>query len=159
MKVEDVFDFLNLPLHLDPKASDDTVGIVEYLASEIVRSYTFADLDIKSPSKNHICETTTLGSRSSFGKRKLHKRLNTSDLRVWDVKSEVYMGKSLQDFSAWRMRPNLGFRGELWGGWVPIRPLCVKLETLEANAVHQTTDGKQATTMKSELERKIMSFN
>jgi len=66
------------------------------------------------------------------------------------------MGKSPQGSSAWHMRPNLGFRGELWGGWVPIRPLCVKLETLEANAVHQTNDGKQTTTMKSELGRRIV---
>ncbi|KAI3609461.1 von willebrand factor [Moniliophthora roreri] len=62
---------LNLPLHLDLHANDDTVDIVGFLAFEMVRSLTLAGLDIKrSLEESFMREEYTspiLGKRKANG--------------------------------------------------------------------------------------------
>ncbi|KAK2465972.1 hypothetical protein APHAL10511_001613 [Amanita phalloides] len=61
-------EFLNLPAHLDLRASDDTVDIVGFLAFEMVRSLTLAGLAVKkSLEESYVREEYT---SPSVGKRK-----------------------------------------------------------------------------------------
>ncbi|KAF9035063.1 TFIID-domain-containing protein [Hymenopellis radicata] len=63
-------EFLNLPLHLDLKANDDTVDIVGFLAFEMVRSLTLAGLAVKKS----LEEAYLLDEYTSpvMGKRKIN---------------------------------------------------------------------------------------
>ncbi|KAM6496157.1 Transcription initiation factor IID, 18kD subunit domain containing protein [Amanita muscaria] len=61
-------EFLNLPPHLDLRASDDTIDIVGFLAFEMVRSLTLAGLAVKkSLEEAYVREEYT---SPSLGKRK-----------------------------------------------------------------------------------------
>lgn len=63
---------MNLPLHLDLKANDDTVDIVGFLAFEMVRSLTLAGLDVKKALEESYLRDDYTPSTSSplLGKRK-----------------------------------------------------------------------------------------
>ena len=61
-------EFLNLPAHLDLRASDDTTDIVGFLAFEMVRSLTLAGLAVKkSLEESYVREEY---ASPSIGKRK-----------------------------------------------------------------------------------------
>lgn len=64
---------MNLPVHLDLKANDDTVDIVGFLAFEMVRSLTLAGLDVKkSLEESYLRDDYTPSSSSPLlGKRKV----------------------------------------------------------------------------------------
>ncbi|PFH47798.1 hypothetical protein AMATHDRAFT_151244 [Amanita thiersii Skay4041] len=62
-------EFLNLPPHLDLRASDDTIDIVGFLAFEMVRSLTLAGLAVKK-SLEESCLREEYTS-PSLGKRKV----------------------------------------------------------------------------------------
>ncbi|KAF8838635.1 TFIID-18kDa-domain-containing protein [Paxillus ammoniavirescens] len=66
-------DFLNLPVHLDLKANDDTVDIVGFLAFEMVRSLTLAGLDVKKALEESYLRDDYAPSSTSplLGKRKV----------------------------------------------------------------------------------------
>lgn len=61
-------EFLNLPAHLDLKASDDTVDIVGFLAFEMVRSLTLAGLSVKKSLEDSVLRDDY--SSPVHGKRK-----------------------------------------------------------------------------------------
>lgn len=69
-------DFLNLPLHLDLRANDDTVDIVGFLAFEMVRSLTLEGLEVKkSLEESYLRDDYAPSSSSSLlGKRKANSQ-------------------------------------------------------------------------------------